>query len=374
MAKKKKIKTLSETALRKKWAGSRLASEILLDPEDMLWIPSRFIALSDLTGGGLPYGKIIEIYGEESSGKSLLATDYAYCTQALGGKVLWADAEYSVTKSWMEANGLNLDDMELYREKAIENISDWCIDMGTHYRSQLTHNEPILLVIDSIAALDTLINRRVAQVDRKAEMGNRAKAMDTFLRDRNDFFEEMGITVICINQVRSKIGAGLYEDPNTTPGGKALAFYASIRLGVFGGKQLKGKVAKKEQVVGRQSSIRVKKNKVAPPKASLKACPVYFHPDYKEPIGFNRYHDFAKLVNDAEGMEKKGSRFYLDGKMIANGEDALIREMKKDSTLRKKLIRMTGVNTISITKSKLKAITHNLYPVKAEKDEEDEEE
>lgn len=372
MAKKKKTKLLTESALRKKWPTSKIASEILLEPEEIIWIPSRFLALNDLLGGGLPYGKIIEIYGEESSGKSLLATDFAYCTQALGGQVLWVDAEYSVTTAWMKANGVKIDRLELYKEKAIESIADWVLDMGLFYRSKLVNNEPILVVIDSIAALDTLANRQISQEDRKAEMGNRAKAMDTFLRDRNDFLEEHGITLLCINQIRSKIGAGLYEDPNTTPGGKALAFYASIRVGVFGGKQIKGKVEGKEEVVGKHTSIRVKKNKVAPPKSSLKACQVYFHPLYKEPVGFNRYNNLSVILTGAEGIEKKGSRYYIDDKMIANGEEALIRTIKKDPTIRKKLIKLTGVNTISKTRNKIKNIEGNLYPIGLKEEDEEE--
>ena len=132
MAKKKvnKLKVSSESALRKKYAGSGLASQIVVHGDDMLWIPSRFLALNHQWGGGAPYGKIIEIFGEESSGKSLTAFDLAYSTQALGGMVLWADAEFAFTEDWALKNGLDLDAVELYKEKSIEKISDWSVDMG----------------------------------------------------------------------------------------------------------------------------------------------------------------------------------------------------------------------------------------------------
>ena len=121
---KGKIKIQTESALRKKYAGSGNANEILVAPENMLWIPSRFLALNDQWGGGACYGKIHEVFGEESSGKSLLAFDFAYSTQALGGVVLWADAEFAFMRDWAEKNGIDLTQVELYPEKAIELISD----------------------------------------------------------------------------------------------------------------------------------------------------------------------------------------------------------------------------------------------------------
>ena len=213
MAKKKSgYKPATESALRRKYAGTGLAEDVLSD--NNLWIPSRFLALNDQFGGGAHYGKIHEIFGEESSGKSLSALDFAYCTQKLGGVVLWADSEYAFTKDWARQNGINLSKVELFQEKAIEVISDWSVDMGMHYRSQLVNNEPILLVVDSIAALSCLANLNGYQQDEKAEMGNRAKAIDGWLRTRNGIYEKLGVTVLLINQLRAKIGASLFEDPD----------------------------------------------------------------------------------------------------------------------------------------------------------------
>ena len=146
MAKKAKgkLKVQSESALRKKYAGSGRATDIVVSADEMLWLPSRFLALNNQFGGGIPYGKILELFGEESSGKSLLAFDFAYCAQQLGGVVLWADAEYAFTRDWALQNGLDLDRVELFKEKAIEVISDWSVDMAIYYRSKLVNNEPIL--------------------------------------------------------------------------------------------------------------------------------------------------------------------------------------------------------------------------------------
>lgn len=375
MAKAKKYKKLSESALRKKYADSDNASNIVISSEDMLWLPSRFLAFNDLLGGGVPFGKILELFGEESAGKSLLAFDFAYCCQALGGVVLWADSEYAFTRDWALQNGLDLDRVELYRQKSIEVISDWSVDMATHYRSQLVNNEPILLVVDSIAALDCLANEDISQMDRKAEMGNRAKAMDTMLRSRNGSWEKLGVSVILINQLRSKLGASKFEDPDTTPGGKATRFYASQRIGVYGGKQIKDKIDGYEDRVGRVSSIRVKKNKVAPPKPTLKSVPVYTHPEYKIPVGFYKDFDLAELLVRRKVLTRKkgASRYYLKEQMVANGEKALLKILGSDEKLRRKLIRKSGINTISKTRAKMKAAGKNLFPVQQGKTEDDEE-
>lgn len=377
MAKKKtnKLKVSTESALRKKYAGSGLASQIVVSGEDTLWIPSRFLALNHQWGGGAPYGKIIEIFGEESSGKSLTAFDLAYSTQALGGMVLWADAEFAFTEDWAIKNGLDLDLVELYKEKSIEKISDWSVDMAIYYRSKLVKNEPILLVVDSLAALDCLDNLNTSQVDAKAEMGNRAKAIDKWLRGRNGIYEDLGITVVLINQLRSKIGASQFEDPDTTPGGKATRFYASIRVGIYGGKSLTKKVDGKELRVGRVSSIRIKKNKVAPPKPTIKSAEVYFVETPVTEVGFNRYFGLPELLVELGTLSRKkgSSRYYMGEKMVANGEEALIKVIKGDDELRKKLIRKSGINTISRTQSKLNKLTENRYPITAINSEEDEE-
>ena len=368
MAKKKKsnIKVLSTAALKKKYPKSGLASNVVVKEEEDIWIPSRFLLLNYTTGGGIPYGKILELYGEESSGKSLLAIDFAYCTQQLGGIVLWADAEQAFTTQWAEANGLDLDRIEVYSETAVENISDWVADMSIYYRSQLTNNEPILLVVDSTAALDTSDNINSSQADGKAEMGNRAKAIYKMFRIRNELLTDLGVTQIFVNQLRQKIGV-MFGDPDTTPGGAALKFYASIRIGVYGGKQIKAKINGFEERVGRLSSIRIKKNKVAPPRPTIKAAEVYFHPDCDKPVGFSKYFGFADLLVRLGVVNKKkgSSRYYLKDKMVANGAAAFEKKIMDDDSLRRKLIRKSGVNTISKTRKKIEALDKNLFPVES---------
>lgn len=365
MAKAKALgKVLDRKALAKKYTGSGMATEILGD--SLLWLPSRFLLLNHIMGGGIPYGKIVEIHGLESSGKSLLSFDFAYCAQQLGGVVIWIDAEAAFTNDWAELNGLDPANVELYIETAVEKISDYIMDMTRYWRSILVNNEPILLVTDSIASLECESNIDSEQSDAKAEMGNRAKAIDKMLRIRNPLLSELGVCTIFINQLRSKIGASKFEDPFTTPGGKAVAFYSSIRLAVFGGKQIKGKIKGKEARVGRNSSIRVIKNKVAPPMPSIKGAEVYFNRKYTEhPVGFSKYFGLPELLVETGIVErKKGASWYTyKGKNIANGDKKFLELLINDETMRRKLIRKAGINTISSFQKKLDSIKTNLYPV-----------
>lgn len=377
MAKKKTSgKVLDRKALAKKYSGSGMATNVL--GNNSLWLPSRFLLLNHTMGGGIPYGKMVEIHGLESSGKSLLSFDFAYCAQQLGGTVIWVDAEAAFTNSWAEHNGLDPDNVELYVETAVERISDYIMDMTRYWRSQLTNNEPILLVLDSIASLECESNLDSEQSDAKAEMGNRAKAIDKMLRIRNPLLSELGVCTIFINQLRSKIGATKFEDPFTTPGGKAVAFYASIRLAVFGGKQILGKIRGKETRVGRVSSIRVIKNKVAPPMPSIKSAEVYFNPKHEDhDIGFNKYFGLPELLVEAGIVDrKKGASWYTyKGTNIANGDKKFLQLLMEDETMRRKLIRKAGINTISTFQKKLNSINENLYPVsmgKQSKEDEDE--
>lgn len=372
MAKKKKKKTslLSEKDIRKKYKGSGIAADIIIPTDKTIKIPTSSLALNYMMGGGLPYGKVMEIHGTESSGKSLIAIDFAVIAQSLGGMVLWADAEQAFSQEWMERNGLEMDKIELFKTTIVENISDWAADMAIYYRSQLTNNEPILLVVDSLAALDTEDNINSEQTDAKAEMGNRAKAIYKMLRIRNELLSELGVTSIWINQLRAKVGAGMFEDPDTTPGGNAMKFYASIRLAVYGGKQIKGKVNGYEDRVGRETSIRVKKNKVAPPRPSQK-LDIYFHAEYEE-IGLSRYQGFPEIL-ERLGIIKhaKGSRkYYFEDEQITKaGEKGLIKKIAKDDDLRSELIEASDINTTSKTRKLIESMGENLYPVKTTKAE-----
>ena len=188
-----------------------------------------------------------------------MGLDYAYSTQQLGGIVLINDAEQSFTKSWALANGLDLDRIVLYNETRVEWVSDWIADMSIYWRSRLVNNEPILLLQDSMAAWDCLDNINSKMVDAKADMGNRAKAIYKMFRIRNELLTRLGIAQIYVNQLRKNLKAGLFGDPDTTPGGNAMKYYASIRQGFYGGKSLVRKIKGKDRRYGKLVTIRIKK-------------------------------------------------------------------------------------------------------------------
>lgn len=364
MAKNKKSNALKVTSLPKirKAFNSGLASDISLPPDHQLWLPSRSLMLNYTLGGGIPYGRIAEIFGTESSGKTLIAQDFGYVTQKAGGIILWNDAEQSFTPYWAEQNGLDTSKIELCNEVAVEHVSDWLLDMVVYYRSKLVNNEPILFIQDSTAALDGLENINSRQSDAKAEMGNRAKAIYKMVRIRNKMLTELGVVSIFINQIRHKVGASKFEDPDTTPGGNAMKFYAAQRVGVYAGKQIKDKVGGIEDRVGIETSIRLKKNKVAPPRPTFKTK-IYFHAEYQEPLGLDRYMGLSEIFLKLGIVEKKGITYYMDGDSLCKGEANFIDLIKDDKTLRKHLINQSPIHTLSKLKKQLKKLDKNLFPI-----------
>ena len=362
MSGRKKIKIPTLREIQKKFPSQYIAGEV--DESKRPWLPTRFLAFNKVTGGGCPFGKIIELFGEESSGKSLMAYDFAYCCQYLGGIVLWVDAEQSFTNDWATKNGLDLDKIVIFRSTSIEAISDWVANMALYWRSQLTHNEPILLVLDSVSALDTDINLNSEMLNASADMGNRAKAIYKYFRIRNEMLYSLGITQVYINQLRKNLKAGMFENPDTTPGGKALAFYASIRIGLYGGKQITKKVKGKERKIGRVTSIRTIKNKVATPGPTLKGSPLYNNAKYVDSIGFDRLHFLDEILIEEEIIEKtKSGTYSYKGKTLCRGAEKFAELLREDDDLRRKLIRKAGINTLGATKKLLESLQENLYPV-----------
>ena len=247
MAKKTKVglKVPTKNEILKKYGGMiKVASET---KETGLWLPSTFFALNYLFGGGIPWGKSIEIAGEESSGKSLIAYNFAYSTIQLGGHVIWVDAEQSWMNSWAEINGVDPTKVTCINDTRIEYVSDAVADLAIYLRSQLTNNEPILLVIDSIAAMDCADNIDAKMAEGKAEMGGRAKALYKYFRIRSELFYKLGICQIYINQLRTALNVGFGKDNTTTTGGAALKFYASIRAAFYSGRSITVKQKGKER-------------------------------------------------------------------------------------------------------------------------------
>lgn len=367
-----KLKLLDAKSLQKKYPDSERGI-ILLPNEKTLWLPSEALALNWQLGGGIPYGRIVELFGYESTGKSLLAMNFCKVAQMLGGHVLWADAEQCFTGDWAITNGMNLEQLDVYGANDVEGISDWSRDMIIFYRAKLIRNEPIVLVVDSIAALECESNINSDDVEGKAQMGNRAKAIYQFYRKRTHFFKMMGVVVIMINQVRKKLGASMFESNETTPGGDSTKFYASLRISLAAGKQIKGKIVKgrfKEDTkgikFGRTVYIGIAKNKVAPPRSNIKSQ-VHFIDGILGYVGYARYHGLEEILVTEGVVKKKGSYYYYKDHSICNGDEAFLRFLNDNPDKRKLLIGKAPINTVSKTKAKIEALTTNLFPVKLKK-------
>lgn len=363
MATKRKVgvKVPTENEILRKYGNSVvLASET---KETNLWLPSTFFLLNYTLGGGIPWGKILEIAGEESSGKSLIAYNFAYACQQLGGHVIWVDAEQAWMNSWAETNGVDPNMVTVVNDTRIEIISDIVADLAIYWRSKLTHNEPILLVVDSIAAMDCSDNIDSKMTDGKAEMGGRAKALYKYFRIRNELFYSLGITQIYINQLRTALNVGFGKDNTTTTGGAALKFFASQRLAFYAGKSITVKVKGKERRAGKVVTIRTIKNKVAPPKPTISKCPVYFNPKYHE-VGFDRYFGLEDAFIENDIIEKNSAGTYsFEGKNLCRGEDKFHDLIAKDDKLRKKLMKAAEINTIGSTRKIMEGLTENMFPV-----------
>jgi recombination protein RecA len=250
--------------------------------------------------GGLPRGRVIEIYGPESSGKTTLALHVIAEAQRAGGTCAFIDAEHALDPSYARKLGVNVNDLLISQpdagEQALE-ITDTLVRSGAID----------VLVIDSVAAL-------VPRAELEGEMGDshvglHARLMSQALRKLTGSISRSRSMVIFINQIRLKIGV-MFGNPETTTGGNALKFYASVRLDI----RRIGAIKDRDQVVGNQTRVKVVKNKVAPP---FKV--VDFDIMYGE--GVSKRGELIDLGVQAGVVEKSGSWFSHDGQRIGQGRE-----------------------------------------------------
>ncbi|MFZ5932943.1 MAG: recombinase RecA [Patescibacteria group bacterium] len=264
-------------------------------------IPTGSIALDLALGvGGLPRGRIVEIYGPEASGKTTLALSVVAEAQKHGGQAAFVDAEHALDPTWAEKIGVNLDDLLMSQpdtgEQALE-ITETLVRSGALD----------VIVIDSVAALVPRAELEGEMGD--AVMGMQARLMSQALRKLTGAISKSKTVLIFTNQIRQKIGV-MFGNPETTPGGLALKFYASVRLDVRRIEVLKdGEVA-----VGSRHRVRVVKNKIAPP---LKIAEL----DIMADKGISRSGGLLDVAVELGLMSKSGSFFNYDGKPIAQGRE-----------------------------------------------------
>jgi recombination protein RecA len=264
-------------------------------------IPSGSLALDLALGvGGYPRGRIIEIYGPESSGKTTLTLHAISEAQKAGLSCAFVDAEHAFDPAYAKNLGINLDEMIISQpdngEAALE-IADTLVRSGA----------VDLIVIDSVAALVPQVELEGGMGDN--QMGLQARLMSKALRKLTSTVSKTNSTVIFINQIRMKIGV-MFGNPETTTGGNALKFYASVRLDIRKGTAIKDQ----EEVLGNETKVKVVKNKVAPPFRTAD-----FEIIYGE--GISRMGEVIDLGVKYEVIEKSGSWFAYSGNKIGQGKE-----------------------------------------------------
>ena len=266
--------------------------------------------------GGYPKGRIIEIFGPESSGKTTFALHAIAEAQKKGGKVAFIDAEHSLDPTYAKALGVNIDEMLLSQPDNGEQALEIC--------EALVRSGAIsVIVIDSVAAL-------VPQAEIEGEMGDahvglQARLMSQALRKLSGVISKTNTIAIFINQLREKVGV-MFGNPETTPGGRALKFYASVRLEIRRSEQIKLGA----DIIGNKTSIKVVKNKMAPP---FKSCNV----DIMYGEGVSVEGEIVDLASDAAIIEKSGAWYSYKGEKIGQGKENVKELLKKDTKLRDEL-------------------------------------
>ncbi len=276
-------------------------------------IPSGSFSLDLALGvGGLPRGRVVEIYGPESSGKTTLALHAIAEIQKSGGKAAFIDAEHALDPDYAQKIGVKIKDLVISQpdsgEEALnilENlIKSGIIDMA---------------VIDSVAAL-------TPRAELEGEMGDRhiglqARLMSQALRKLTAIANRSGAVIVFINQIREKIGI-MYGNPETTPGGRALKFYSSVRLDI----RKKAQIKKGDEIIGNRVRVKVAKNKVAPP-FKIAEFDIY----YGEGISYE-----ADVLNSAlikKVVRKAGATYYFGEEKLGTGFDNIRRALKENPKL-----------------------------------------
>lgn len=306
-----------------KGAIMRLGDSDWLEP--MQCIPTGSLALDEALGiGGYPRGRIVEIFGPESSGKTTLTLHAIAQAQAMGGVAAFIDAEHAFDTRYAKAIGVDLDRLLVSQpdngEQALD-IVELLIKSGS----------VDLVVVDSVAAL-------APKAELEGEMGDshvglQARLMSQATRKLTALVSRTSCCLLFINQLRQKIGVA-YGNPETTPGGNALKFHSSVRVDV----RRVGKVTLGETVVGNRTRAKIVKNKCAPPFAEAEF-------DIRWGKGIDEAADLLEMAVAAGILEKSGTHLMLEGKSIGQGKERAREALLADPALRE-LLRAATLDTL----------------------------
>ncbi|MCK9503395.1 MAG: recombinase RecA [Porticoccaceae bacterium] len=284
--------------------------------------------------GGLPKGRIVEIYGPESSGKTTLTLSVIAQAQKLGGTCAFVDAEHALDPQYAEKLGVNVDDLLISQpdtgEQALE-VADMLVRSGAID----------VLVVDSVAALTPKAEIEGDMGDH--HVGLQARLMSQALRKLTGNIKNANCLVIFINQIRMKIGV-MFGNPETTTGGNALKFYSSVRLDI----RRTGSVKEGEEVIGSETRVKVVKNKVAPP---FKQCE--FQILYGQ--GINRFGELIDYGVKLGMVDKAGAWYAYNGNKIGQGKSNACEFLRTNPEVASEL--EARIRTELLDKSKAEAVT-----------------
>ena len=265
---------------------------------------------------GFPKGRIIEIFGPESSGKTTVALHAIAEVQKTGGRAAFIDAEHALDPVYAKKLGVNTSELLLSQPDTGEQALEIC--------EALVRSEVVdIIVIDSVAAL-------VPKAEIEGEMGDshvglQARLMSQALRKLSGTISKTNTTAIFINQLREKVGV-MFGNPETTPGGRALKFYSTIRLDVRRGEQIKSG----DTVVGAKTNIKVVKNKVAPPFKTATVEIMYG-------TGISKEGEIIDLAVEANILDKSGAWYSYNGEKIGQGKENVKTLLRENTKLRDEL-------------------------------------
>ncbi|HIG52858.1 MAG TPA: recombinase RecA [Candidatus Handelsmanbacteria bacterium] len=287
---------------------------------DVEVIPTGSISLDAALGvGGVPRGRIVELFGPEAAGKTMLALSIVAEAQKMGGVAAFVDAEHALDVSFARKLGVDIDNLLVSQpdsgEEALE-ITDTLVRSGAID----------VLVVDSVAALVPKAELEGDMGD--SHMGLQARLMSQALRKLTGSVQKSGTTVIFINQLRMKIGV-MFGSPETTTGGRALNFYSSVRLDIRG----IGAIKDSDEVIGRRTRIKVVKNKVAPPFREAEFDIMFRGDD----VGISREGDLLDLGVNSGFVEKSGTWFSYGRDRLGQGRENARIFLRENDELRTRL-------------------------------------
>jgi recombination protein RecA len=302
-------------AIEKEFGKGSIMSLGDMSTLDVEGISTGCLSLDIALGGrGLPRGRVVEIYGAEASGKTTLALHAIAQSQKAGGVAAFIDAEHALDPSWAKRLGVDLENLLVsqpgYGEEALR-IAEMLIKS----------NAVDIIVIDSVAALVPKNEIQDSEIG-DTKVGLQARLMSQAMRILTPQINKSRTCLVFINQIRQKIGV-MYGDPNTTTGGLALKFYASVRMEVKRVTHVK----KDDETIGGETRVRVVKNKIAPPFRNAEF-------DILHDRGIDYEGDVLKLAEEDEIIEKSGAFFSYKGQRLGQGKDNAVEFLRTNHAVR----------------------------------------